>query len=78
MTAVAERRPLAAPSTAQRIRNWILNPWGEPRGLVVAAHLSEQNNRPELAREALAAALACTHDDVHVADGAAGSGWLTA
>lgn len=50
----------------------------QPRGLVVAAHLSEQNNRPELAREALAAALACTHDDVHVADGAAGSGWLTA
>jgi phosphoribosyl 1,2-cyclic phosphodiesterase len=50
----------------------------QPRGLVVAAHLSEQNNRPDLARQALAAALACTVDDVYVADGAAGSGWLTA
>jgi spermidine/putrescine transport system permease protein len=36
MTAISEaRRPIAAPTTAQRIRNWILNPWGEPRGLVV-------------------------------------------
>ena len=50
----------------------------QPPGLVVAAHLSEQNNRPELARLALAAALACAGDDVHVADGAAGCGWLTA
>lgn len=45
---------------------------------VVAAHLSEQNNRPELARSALAGALACGPDDIHVADGAHGSGWLTA
>ncbi len=52
----------------------------QPRGLkqVVAAHLSEQNNRPELAREALAIALSCGGDDIHVADGAKGSGWLTA
>src|SRR4051812_32006683 len=37
MTAISEptRRQIAAPSTAQRIRSWILNPWGEPRGLVV-------------------------------------------
>ena len=45
---------------------------------VVAAHLSEQNNKPELARQALADALACAPDDIHVADGANGSGWLTA
>jgi phosphoribosyl 1,2-cyclic phosphodiesterase len=44
---------------------------------VVAAHLSEQNNRPELAREALAAALACDRQEIHVAL-AAGSDWLVA
>jgi phosphoribosyl 1,2-cyclic phosphodiesterase len=51
-----------------------------PRGLrqVVAAHLSEQNNRPELAREALAAALGCEAADIHVADGSSGCGWLSA
>jgi phosphoribosyl 1,2-cyclic phosphodiesterase len=45
---------------------------------VVGAHLSEQNNRPELARAALAAAMACAADDIAVADGAHGSDWLTA
>jgi phosphoribosyl 1,2-cyclic phosphodiesterase len=45
---------------------------------VLAAHLSEQNNKPELARQALAEAMACGTDDIHVADGASGSGWLTA
>ena len=36
MTAISEtRRPIAVPTTAQRVRNWVLNPWGEPRGLVV-------------------------------------------
>jgi phosphoribosyl 1,2-cyclic phosphodiesterase len=50
-----------------------------PSGLrqVVAAHLSEQNNRPELARQALAAALGCSEADIHVADAATGSGWLS-
>jgi phosphoribosyl 1,2-cyclic phosphodiesterase len=43
---------------------------------VVAAHLSEQNNRPDLARCALAAALGCSEADIHVADQGAGSGWL--
>ena len=61
----------AAAAIAQAIR---------PRGLkqVVAAHLSEQNNRPELARRALAAAMECAEADIHVADGATGCGWLTA
>lgn len=45
---------------------------------VVAAHLSEQNNRPELARAAMASALGCGPDDIHVADGPGGCGWLTA
>ena len=34
---------------------------------VVAAHLSEQNNQPDLAREALAGALDCTADWIGVA-----------
>lgn len=51
-----------------------------PLGLkqVVAAHLSEQNNRPDLARATLAQALACSPGDIHVADGPRGSEWLTA
>ena len=44
---------------------------------VVAAHLSEQNNRPELARQALTDALG-TAVEVHVADGPSGSGWISA
>ena len=50
-----------------------------PRGLrqVVAAHLSEQNNRPDLARAALVGALG-DGLDIHVADGPTGSAWLTA
>lgn len=44
---------------------------------VVAAHLSEQNNRPELARLALEAALGSTAE-IHVADGPTGCGWLQA
>jgi phosphoribosyl 1,2-cyclic phosphodiesterase len=45
---------------------------------VVAAHLSEQNNTPVLARAALAQALSCGADDIHVADGPSGSAWMTA
>lgn len=43
---------------------------------VVAAHLSQQNNRPELARRALAGALSAADDDVLVAEPVAGTGWL--
>jgi phosphoribosyl 1,2-cyclic phosphodiesterase len=45
---------------------------------VVAGHLSEQNNKPELVRAALAEALGCGLQDLHVADGPSGSGWLSA
>lgn len=49
----------------------------QPRGLnqVMAAHLSEQNNRPELVRAVLAATLGCGEADILVADGASGSDW---
>lgn len=45
---------------------------------VVAAHLSEQNNRPELARAALAVAMGCEPGDICVADGPGGCPWLDA
>jgi phosphoribosyl 1,2-cyclic phosphodiesterase len=44
---------------------------------LVAAHLSEVNNRPALAREALAFAAGATASDVIVADPRIGFGWLT-
>lgn len=44
---------------------------------VVAAHLSEQNNRPDLARAALEGTLGGSVE-VHVADGPTGSDWLAA
>jgi len=43
---------------------------------VVAAHLSEQNNRPELVQLSLAAALGCSTGDVMTATAASGSPWL--
>lgn len=42
---------------------------------VVAAHLSEQNNRPDLARRALAEALDCAEDWIGVASQEDGTGW---
>ncbi len=42
---------------------------------VVAAHLSEHNNAPELARAALAGALGCEHDWIGVADQETGLDW---
>ena len=43
---------------------------------VVAAHLSAQNNRPELARGALAGALNCQEGDILIADQRDGTEWL--
>lgn len=43
---------------------------------VVAAHLSQQNNRPELAAAALAGALGTGPDQIVVADALHGSPWL--
>jgi phosphoribosyl 1,2-cyclic phosphodiesterase len=42
---------------------------------VVAAHLSEKNNRPELARQALAAPLACVPDWIGIAGQDEGCDW---
>ncbi|RZL55586.1 MAG: MBL fold metallo-hydrolase [Variovorax sp.] len=43
---------------------------------IVAAHLSEQNNRPELARRAMAEALGANEDEMLTASAAQGSPWL--
>ncbi|GBG14123.1 MBL fold metallo-hydrolase [Novimethylophilus kurashikiensis] len=43
---------------------------------IVAAHLSEKNNRPELARAALSEALNCSEDWINVATQTEGTGWL--
>jgi phosphoribosyl 1,2-cyclic phosphodiesterase len=42
---------------------------------VVAAHLSQQNNRPELARAALARAMGCEESWIEVASQEEGFGW---
>ncbi len=42
---------------------------------IVAVHLSEQNNRPDLARQALAGVLGCEQEWVGVADQSEGFGW---
>lgn len=42
---------------------------------LVAVHLSEQNNKPELARSALSDTLGCTPDWIDVADQSEGIGW---
>ena len=42
---------------------------------VIAAHLSAQNNRPELARAALASALDCSSDWIGIASQERGFGW---
>ncbi|TVP89929.1 MAG: MBL fold metallo-hydrolase [Thioalkalivibrio sp.] len=42
---------------------------------VVGMHLSERNNRPDLARAALAAGLGCRPEDTVLADQATGFGW---
>ena len=44
---------------------------------VMAAHLSERNNTPELARASLSEALGCTPSDIDVADPMTGSNWMT-
>jgi phosphoribosyl 1,2-cyclic phosphodiesterase len=43
---------------------------------VVAAHLSRENNRPEIVREAGAAVLGCATAEVVVADPEQGFDWL--
>lgn len=47
-------------------------------GHVLCAHLSERNNRPDLAASALAAALGRQQDEVWLADAESGSPWIQA
>jgi phosphoribosyl 1,2-cyclic phosphodiesterase len=42
---------------------------------IIAAHLSQQNNTPDLARSALASALGCTQEWIGIAEQATGFGW---
>lgn len=42
---------------------------------IIAAHISQKNNRPELAQAALAAALNCTEDWIEIANQEIGFGW---
>jgi phosphoribosyl 1,2-cyclic phosphodiesterase len=42
---------------------------------LIAAHLSQHNNRPELARSALATAIGCATDWIGIADQRQGFGW---
>ena len=44
---------------------------------VMAAHLSERNNTPELARSVLSEALNCAPSEINVAGPATGSEWVT-
>ncbi len=44
---------------------------------VIAAHLSERNNTPELARESLCRVLACDASDIEVASPTHGTPWFT-
>ncbi len=43
---------------------------------VVAAHLSAQNNRPEIVRAVLAATMSCGSDEIVIADQHDGTDWL--
>ena len=45
---------------------------------VVAAHLSQQNNSPELVKNSLTQAMSCSVSDILIASQAEGSPWLTA
>lgn len=45
--------------------------------LLVAAHLSERNNRPELAQMVLSAAIGCSAEEIPVADPLLGTPWYT-
>ncbi len=44
---------------------------------VVAMHLSQKNNQPQLAQQALAQSMGCTEEDILVADQLLGLDWLT-
>ena len=59
----ADARHLVAALDCSRLRH------------LIAAHLSQQNNTPDMARAALSTALGCTADWIGVADQANGFDW---
>jgi len=83
---------LQASSYPSFLKQRVAGPWGhlanhaaadllarikhEQLSYVLAAHLSERNNTPELARASLSEALGCTPSDIDVADPMTGSDWM--
>jgi len=84
---------LAASSYPSFLKQRVAGPWGhlsnqaaaellgrvkhDQLSYVLAAHLSERNNTPELARASLSEALGCAPADIDVADPVKGSDWVT-
>jgi phosphoribosyl 1,2-cyclic phosphodiesterase len=82
---------LQASSYPSFLKQRVAGPWGhlanhaaadllarikhEQLSYVLAAHLSERNNTPELARTSLSEALGCTPSDIDIADPISGSQW---
>ena len=83
---------LQASSYPSFLKQRVAGPWGhlanhaaadlltrvkhEQLSYVLAAHLSERNNTPELARASLSGALGCAPLDIDVADPMKGSEWV--
>jgi phosphoribosyl 1,2-cyclic phosphodiesterase len=83
---------LQASSYPSFLKQRVAGPWGhlanhaaaqllssvkhEQLSYVLAAHLSERNNTPELARASLSDALGCAPSDIDVADPMTGSDWM--
>jgi phosphoribosyl 1,2-cyclic phosphodiesterase len=83
---------LQASSYPNFLKQRVAGPWGhlanhaaaellarikhENLNYVQAAHLSERNNTPELARACLSTALSCNPLDIDVADPMTGSAWM--
>jgi phosphoribosyl 1,2-cyclic phosphodiesterase len=82
---------LQASSYPSFLKQRVAGPWGhlanhaaadllarikhEQLSYVLAAHLSERNNTPELARTSLSEALGCHPSDIDIADPMSGSQW---
>ena len=80
LSAVAEgphRRPLRSPQQRRSPSSCSSAASAPASRRLVAAHLSRENNRPEIVREALAACWGSRPADVVIADPALGFGWLS-
>jgi phosphoribosyl 1,2-cyclic phosphodiesterase len=84
---------LTASSYPSFLKQRVAGPWGhlsnqaaaellgrvkhDQLSYVLAAHLSERNNTPALARASLSKSLGCEPIDIDVADPMTGSDWIT-